>query len=86
MTLSLDYIPAELLEFQQMQSPVDWHSVRGVPLYSEKVFPNRKVGHVMANPNGLWRASLDGIICGRAETQQDAQFIVEATYDTKYGG
>lgn len=72
-----------------------WTLVGGSTGYGEKVFPNRKVGHVLAHPQPVpgrtkpkfesWRASLDGISCGFAKTMEEAQLRVDFEYKERYG-
>jgi hypothetical protein len=62
----------------------EWHTIGGSALYAEKVFPNRKVGHVSATTRTLWRCSLDGVPCGSAFTREDAQALVEYEYEMRY--
>lgn len=44
--------------------------------YAETRFPNGKVGHVVALPDGQWGALYDGIFLGRADDDYDARRLV----------
>jgi hypothetical protein len=61
----------------------EWTSVIS-SYYSEKVFPNKKVGHATCTTKDVWRASLDGIWCGNADSMKAAQTLVDSEYEMRY--
>jgi hypothetical protein len=62
-------------------------STTGGYTYSEKVFPNRKVGQIIGTNNGRghWVALLDGIPCGTTGDKTNAMDMVDAKYKERYG-
>jgi hypothetical protein len=63
-----------------------WHGVGTSSGYSEKVFPNKKVGHAELVGPGMWVGSLDGVYCGRRASKVEAQKLVDREYERLYGG
>jgi hypothetical protein len=62
-----------------------WHTSGGSTFYWEKVYPNKKVGHVTAHVASLWQARLDGIYLGSASNKDDAILLVDFEYKERYG-
>lgn len=62
-----------------------WTATGGSSFYWEKVYSNRKVGHVTAHVASLWQARLDGVYLGSSSTKEDAQLLVDFEYKERYG-
>lgn len=53
----------------------DWHETNGLAGYHQRVYPNRKVGHVIRDGQHL--ALYDGIYLGATDTLHQAQQLVD---------